>query len=130
HGRPLMVETTLYVGLDTDKSFVDVGLAEPLPDGEVRYWGKLGNEPASMDRLVKRLQRNGRKLVVCYEAGPCGYGLYRQLSEKPGVTCKRAALIGSLVFVDSRCSTPSSEKPHQSMLPRGKILPSPRSRFG
>ena len=58
-----MVETTLYVGLDTDKSFVDIGLAEPLPDGEVRYWGKLGNEPASMDRLVKRLQRNGRKLV-------------------------------------------------------------------
>ena len=86
-----MVETTLYVGLDTDKSFVDVGLAEPLPDGEVRYWGKLGNEPASMDRLVKRLQRNGRKLVVCYEAGPCGYGLYRQLSEKPGVTCQVVA---------------------------------------
>ena len=57
-----MVETTLYVGLDTDKSFVDVGLAEPLPDGEVRYWGKLGNEPASMDRLVKRRWAAGRAI--------------------------------------------------------------------
>lgn len=86
-----MTENTLYVGLDTDKKHIDVGLAEPLPDGEVRYWGKLANEPASVDRLVKRLQKADRQLVVCYEAGPCGYGLYRQLNGKPGVTCQVVA---------------------------------------
>src|SRR5882724_5834239 len=91
HGRPLTMKTTLYVGLDTDSKYIDVGLAEPLPQGEVRYWGKLANEPASVDRLVRRLQKDGRELVVCYEAGPCGYGLYRQLSCKPGVTCQVVA---------------------------------------
>ena len=32
-------------------------------------------------RLVERLRRDGRELRVCYEAGPCGYGLHRQLTE-------------------------------------------------
>jgi len=54
------MKTTLYVGLDTDSKHIDVGLAEPLPQGEVRYWGKLANEPASVDRLVRRLQKGGR----------------------------------------------------------------------
>jgi len=83
-----MTENTLYVGLDTDKRFIDATIAEPLPGGDVRYWGKIANEPASVDRLIKRLQRDGRHLEVCYEAGPCGYGLYRQLNGKPGVTCR------------------------------------------
>lgn len=82
---------TLYVGLDTDSKHIDVALAEPLPHGEVRYWGQIANEPASVERLVKRLRKDGRELVVCYEAGPCGYGLYRQLSGRPGVTCQVVA---------------------------------------
>jgi transposase len=77
----------MYVGLDTDKKHIDVALAEALPGGEVRYWGQTGSDAASVDRLVKRLSQGGRELVVCYEAGPCGYGLYRQLASKPGVTC-------------------------------------------
>jgi hypothetical protein len=36
-----MKHDTLYVGLDTDKKYTDVGLAEPLPGGEVRYFGKI-----------------------------------------------------------------------------------------
>ena len=81
-----MTKDTLYVGLDTDKRHIDVAVAEELPHGETRYWGKIANDPAAVDRLVKRLQQ-GRRLVVCYEAGPCGYGLYRQLSGKQEVTC-------------------------------------------
>jgi transposase len=85
------MKPTLYVGLDTDSKHIDVGLAEPLPQGEVRYWGRIANEPLSVDRLIKRLRRDGRELIVCYEAGPCGYGLYRQLDGKPGVTCQVVA---------------------------------------
>jgi transposase len=85
------MKNTLYVGLDTDSKYIDVGLAEPLPGGEVRYWGQMANAPASVDRLVGKLQRSARRLVVCYEAGPCGYGLYRQLSGKAGVTCQVVA---------------------------------------
>jgi transposase len=86
-----MRKGTLYVGLDTDKKHIDVAVAEPLPDGEVRYWGQMANTPASVDRLVKKLGQGGRELVVCYEAGPCGYGLYRQLAGKRGVTCSVVA---------------------------------------
>jgi transposase len=82
-----MKKGTLYVGLDTDKKHIDVAVAEPLPHGEVRYWGRTANTPASVDRLIKKLRQAGHMLVVCYEAGPCGYGLYRHLAGKPGVTC-------------------------------------------
>ena len=54
-----MREDTLYVGLDTDKKHIDVAVAEALPRGEVRYWGKIANETASVDRLIKRLRKDG-----------------------------------------------------------------------
>ncbi|GIK98317.1 MAG: IS110 family transposase [Alphaproteobacteria bacterium] len=86
-----MTQGTLYVGLDTDKRHIDIAVAEPLPGGEVRYWGKIANEPAALDRVVKRLQKGGRDLEICYEAGPCGYGLYRRLAGRPGVRCQVVA---------------------------------------
>ncbi len=86
-----MSKNTLYVGLDTDKKHIDVALAEALPGGEVRYWGQVANEASAVARLVKRLQAGGRQLAMCYEAGPCGYGLYRLLNGKPAVRCRVVA---------------------------------------
>jgi transposase len=86
-----MSKDTLYVGLDTDKKHIDVALAEALPGGEVRCWGKIANEALSVGRVVKRLQAGGRPLEMCYEAGPCGYGLYRWLNGRPGVSCRVVA---------------------------------------
>ena len=82
-----MNESILYVGLDTDKRSIDVAVAEPLPGGEVRYLGRFDNTPAMLDRLVRRLQKGERRLDVCYEAGPCGYGVYRRLNRRAGVSC-------------------------------------------
>jgi len=82
------MKDTLYVGLDTDKKWIDISVAEPLPGGEVRYFGKLANQAGSLERVLKRLGKEARELVVCYEAGPCGYGIYRRLAGKPGVTCQ------------------------------------------
>jgi transposase len=86
-----MTQDTLYIGLDTDKKYIAVAVAEPLPGGEVRYFGQIANEGAALDRLIKRLRRDGRQLMVCYEAGPCGYGIYRRLNGKPGVDCQVVA---------------------------------------
>jgi transposase len=83
-----MNEHILYVGLDTGKNHIDVAVAEPLPGGDVRYWGKVANEGAAVDRLIRRLQREGRQLKICYEAGPCGYGIHRRLNAKQGVSCE------------------------------------------
>jgi transposase len=86
-----MNEHILYVGLDTGKNQIDVAVAEPLPGGEVRYWGTVANDGAALDRVIRRLQRDGRRLKVCYEAGPCGYGIYRRLNAKPQVSCEVVA---------------------------------------
>jgi len=36
----------------------------------------------SLDRLARKLSREGVKLRLCYEAGPCGYGIQRHLSAR------------------------------------------------
>lgn len=82
------MKDTLFVGLDTDKKHIDIAVAEPLPGGEVRYVGQIANDAASLDRALKRLRKGGRELVVCYEAGPCGYGIHRRLNGRPGVSCR------------------------------------------
>jgi transposase len=83
-----MTKDTLNIGLDTDKKHIDIGLAEPLPKGEVRYYGKIAYEKPALDRVIKRLRKDGRQLRVCYEAGPCGYTIHRWLDGCPGVTCE------------------------------------------
>ena len=83
-----MTDHTLYVGLDTDKLHIDVAVAEPLPGGEVRYVGQIANDARSLDRALKRLAKDASRLEVCYEAGPCGYSLYRHLDGRPGVSCR------------------------------------------
>jgi transposase len=82
------MKDTLYVGLDTDKKWIDIAIAEPLPKGEVRYYGKIANDKTALERVIKRLQKDGRELRVCYEAGPCGYAIHRWLNGKPRVTCE------------------------------------------
>jgi transposase len=82
-----MGNDTLYVGLDTDKRFIDVAVAEEGRE-EPRYCGKVSNDGVAVGRLIKRLRGGGRRLEICYEAGPCGYGLYRRLQAMSGVKCE------------------------------------------
>src|SRR5580658_6321389 len=74
-----MVEKTLYVGLDVHKASISVSVAEEGRNGEIRFIGTIANTPADVIKLAGRLAKNGRQLEFCYEAGGCGYHLYRQL---------------------------------------------------
>ncbi len=59
-----MSKCNAYVGLDVHKETIAVAVARPR-GGEV----------------TSKLSPNGQVVEVCYEAGPCGYGLYRMLVE-------------------------------------------------
>ena len=71
-----------YVGLDVHKDTIAVAVARAGREAP-QSWGEIGNKQAKIAKLVERLNREfgGEVLLLCYEAGPCGYGLYRQLLE-------------------------------------------------
>ncbi len=75
-----MQKFSKYVGLDTHKDTIAVSVAD-AGGGGARYFGEVANKPAAIRKLMKRLSPEGEVVSYCYEAGPCGYGLYRQITE-------------------------------------------------
>ena len=75
-----MGDRITYVGLDVHKDGIVVAVAEGGERGEVREYGRIANTPAALRRLACKLGQQGVELRFCYEAGPCGYGIQRQLS--------------------------------------------------
>jgi transposase len=69
-----------YVGLDVHKETIAIAVAEPGRQEPV-YDGEIANTPKRVERKIQQLSERygGGLLQFVYEAGPCGYGLYRQL---------------------------------------------------
>jgi transposase len=61
------------------KDTIAVALASAGKRGEVCAYGSIANTPAALKGLASRLAKSGTALRFCYEAGPCGYGIQRQL---------------------------------------------------
>lgn len=69
-----------YIGLDVHKDTIVVAVAPAGREAPISR-GEIANKSKAVAKLVDRLTREfeGAVLLFCYEAGPCGYGLYRQL---------------------------------------------------
>src|SRR5712691_2505092 len=78
--------STLFIGLDVHKETIAVAYVSEEREAEVVSWGMIGTRQCDIDKLIRKLQAKGKKLHFVYEAGPCGYWLYRYLTKKK-LTC-------------------------------------------
>ncbi len=81
---------TLYVGLDVHKDSISVAYAEANCPNPPHFVGPIGTRQSDINKMVRRLQGKASHLVFAYEAGPCGYVLYRYLTAK-GFDCQVVA---------------------------------------
>jgi hypothetical protein len=78
--RPAGQNSEIYVDLDTSKLKISVSVSVAGREGEVRFFGDIDSTPEAVERLVTKLSKRHSRICFCYEAGPIGYGLYRQIA--------------------------------------------------
>jgi transposase len=69
-----------YVGLDVHKETIVVAIAK-AGRGDALQYGEIENTAEALQKLVRKISSQGERVLFCYEAGPCGYGIYWQLKE-------------------------------------------------
>jgi transposase len=75
-----------WVGLDAHKSAITVAMY--LPGSEKAIEWELANEANAVRRMVRKVERQTPGEVrFCYEAGPCGYSLQRQITDAGEASC-------------------------------------------
>ena len=77
-----MENRSMFVGLDVHKETIDVSIAEGARHGEVRHYGVIASDLEPLDKVVRALRAPDRELHFVYEAGPCGFGIYRHLLKR------------------------------------------------
>jgi len=91
-----MSKSLRFVGLDVHKDSIVIAVAEE-GRGAAEVHGKVPSDWGALRKTLKRLGKN-HSLRCCYEAGPCGYGLHREM-KKAGIHC--VVIAPSLVPVQS-----------------------------
>jgi transposase len=78
--------STLFIGMDVHKDAITVAYVAQNHGAEVMSLGAIGTRQSDIDQLIRKMQSKAKHLIFVYEAGPCGYWLYRYLSKK-GYDC-------------------------------------------
>src|SRR5215510_6809209 len=74
--------STLFIGMDVHKNTIAVAYVAQDHGAEVTYLGTIGTRQCDIDQLIRKMQSKAKHLIFVYEAGPCGYWLYRYLRQK------------------------------------------------
>src|SRR5687768_8565753 len=84
--EPAVSQGITFVGLDAHKKSISVAML--LPDQEKPVEWQVANEPGAVKRMVRKIEREAPGEVrCCYEAGPCGYALQRQITDAGQMSC-------------------------------------------
>jgi transposase len=77
-----MREKILDVGLDVHKHSIDIAITGSEANSPARWYGQTDNRLGILDPVVGKLQSKESELEFVYEAGHCGYQIYRHLAAK------------------------------------------------
>ena len=72
----------LFIGLDTHKEFVEVAYIEDQRGAAPVHFGKQPCSKVALKKLARHFESKypDATLHFVYEAGPCGYWIYRLLT--------------------------------------------------
>ena len=73
---------TLFIGMDVHKDSIAVAYVAQEHGAEVASLGTIGTRQCDIDQLIRKMPSQATHLIFVYEAGPCGYWLYRYLKKK------------------------------------------------
>jgi len=75
-------DSIIFIGLDTHKEFTEVVYCSDQRASALNHLGRISSAKASFVKLARRLQSKypNATLHFVYEAGPCGYWIYRLLT--------------------------------------------------
>jgi transposase len=113
----------LDVGLDVHQESIAVAYVAQDHGAAVVSLGTIGTRQCDLDTLIRQLHSKAKHLVLVYEAGPCGYWLYRYLT-KMGHHC----WVGAPSFIPNkagdRVTTDRREaRPRARLLRSGDLTP-------
>src|SRR5215831_14502493 len=74
--------STLFIGMDVHKDTIAVAYVAQDHGAEVTSLGTIGTRQCDIDQLIRKMQSKAKHLIFVYEAGTCGYWLYRYLRKK------------------------------------------------
>ena len=76
--------------MDVHKNSINIAIAQQGRKGQVRHYGKIEGTLSALDKVVRKLVSKDGPLHFVYEAGPCGYQIYRHLTAQ-GFDCSVVA---------------------------------------
>ena len=83
-----MKKDITFVGLDVHATSIALAMLPPGAERPVEH--EIPTDPKLIRRTFTRLKADAHQLRCCYEAGPCGFELYRQLTAL-GIPCEVVA---------------------------------------
>lgn len=84
------MNTVKFIGMDVHKKTITIAIADEGRQKQPRVYGTITNDLDALDKFCRKMVSTANQLHFVYEAGPCGYGIYRHLTEK-GIDCMVAA---------------------------------------
>jgi transposase len=81
-----MTDNLKFIGMDVHKKKIAIAIADAGRQGDVRLFGSINNDVDSLNKFIRKIGCKKDQLRFVYEAGPCGYVIYRHLTAN-GIDC-------------------------------------------